>query len=334
VRTRRRRIGTAPPVYLPPEEHLDNFPADLAALPAARFWTYQEQNGKWTKAPCTLTGTATAAREYMQPLRQAWEQAHAKGGLGVAIDPPEGYVWIDFDACYGETGFNGKLNTAVETWIRRFDSYTEYSPSFRGLHVWIKGEKPNRRTKRAGDPFTVEVYGPYGNGATVTCAPLHPDDTNDGWVPLPRIENRQDVLDAFFAEVFPEGDAIITPGEGVTLEDDQILKLILASAQSDKFQRLFFMGDTSDYADDHSAADLGLCCILAWWLNNDPERIDEWFRESKLVRDKWTKREDYRALTINKAIKHTPQPFGSRQENVPTTQADVDAFMSYIGGSK
>lgn len=52
---------------------------------------------------------------------------------------------------------------------------------------------------------------------------------------------------------------------------------------------------------DESSADFALCIKLAWYMP-DPERIDRLFRQSKLCRDKWTQREDYRRWTIENAI--------------------------------
>ena len=42
--------------------------------------------------------------------------------------------------------------------------------------------------------------------------------------------------------------------------------------------------------DDHSAADLELCNILAWWTNRDAAQMDRIFRKLGLIRDKWDKR--------------------------------------------
>lgn len=64
-------------------------------------------------------------------------------------------------------------------------------------------------------------------------------------------------------------------------------------------------GDTGAHGGDHSAADLALCCHLAFFTGYDEHRIDSLFRRSGLMREKWTeKRADstYGQMTIARAI--------------------------------
>jgi hypothetical protein len=58
----------------------------------------------------------------------------------------------------------------------------------------------------------------------------------------------------------------------------------------------------SDYADNHSVADMALVSILARRFNNNPFLIDAEFCKSCLYRDKWD-RLDYKWSTIWKVIK-------------------------------
>ena len=62
-------------------------------------------------------------------------------------------------------------------------------------------------------------------------------------------------------------------------------------------------GDISAYGGDDSRADLGLAAMLAKELNGDAKLIEQYFCESALgQREKWIGREDYRKLTIAKAL--------------------------------
>ena len=67
------------------------------------------------------------------------------------------------------------------------------------------------------------------------------------------------------------------------------------------FKALYDSGDISAYNNDDSSADLALCSILAFYMQGDSSAIDNAFRSSALMRDKWN-RDDYRSSTINKAI--------------------------------
>lgn len=83
------------------------------------------------------------------------------------------------------------------------------------------------------------------------------------------------------------------------------LEKCLARARKAKngyvFMSLYDRGDISAYNGDDSAADLALCCLLAFYLQGDKQAIDTAFRGSALYRDKW-ERADYRESTIDNAV--------------------------------
>ena len=71
-----------------------------------------------------------------------------------------------------------------------------------------------------------------------------------------------------------------------------------------KFKKLYY-GDWSGY-DSQSEADQALCNLLAFWTGKNPERMDELFRSSGLMRDKWNRKQSgstYGEITIQKALK-------------------------------
>lgn len=84
-----------------------------------------------------------------------------------------------------------------------------------------------------------------------------------------------------------------TPTGGVALDDAELLRRARASANGEKFARLWD-GDTSDYAngdnEGRSEADLALCSMVAFWTGPDEARIDGLFRQSGLMRPKWDER--------------------------------------------
>jgi len=62
-----------------------------------------------------------------------------------------------------------------------------------------------------------------------------------------------------------------------------------------------FKGDTAAF--DHSSADAALFAHLAFWTGKDMPRMERLFRQSKLMRPKFEKREDYRLKTIQGAAR-------------------------------
>ncbi len=98
---------------------------------------------------------------------------------------------------------------------------------------------------------------------------------------------------------------LMVPSERRTLTDKELLQKMFA-AKNGAAVRALWNGDISAYGNDDSRADSALCAHLAFWTNNDPERIDRLFRSSCLYREKWD-REDYRSRTISGAIETSRQ---------------------------
>ena len=84
-------------------------------------------------------------------------------------------------------------------------------------------------------------------------------------------------------------------GPGVDLPDAELLRRATASKSGDTIQALLdgdhslWRGRDSRYP-SQSEADMGLCFYLAFWTAGDPERMDQLFRESGLMREKWDRR--------------------------------------------
>lgn len=109
--------------------------------------------------------------------------------------------------------------------------------------------------------------------------------------------------DAFGAsrpELLNHSGGVVPPPAPCAIPDNEIVKQIRESRQADKFDRLW-SGDTRDYSGDHSAADLALCSMLAWWCDGDQRKVDTLFRQSGLMRRKWN-RDDYRQRTLDMAV--------------------------------
>ena len=73
--------------------------------------------------------------------------------------------------------------------------------------------------------------------------------------------------------------------DGVDLEDYMLLERARAAENGARFDALWH-GQTSGY-DSHSEADMALCLHLAFWTGGDASRMDAFFRQSGLMREKW-----------------------------------------------
>ncbi|MGI9280579.1 MAG: DUF927 domain-containing protein [Endozoicomonas sp.] len=103
----------------------------------------------------------------------------------------------------------------------------------------------------------------------------------------------------------------VKPAAPLEMDDQALIAAIKKSKQGGKFEALM-AGDRSSYAnkdnDGWSEADMAHCCVLAWWTRKDPERMDRFFRCSKLIRPKWDEMrggQTYGQMTIESAIKNT-----------------------------
>jgi putative DNA primase/helicase len=256
-------------------------------------WRSEERDGKLTKIPYSplTSGKASSTNPdswagYSEAVAAYKERDY--DGIGFVFTYEDDFVGVDLDRCLDEAG-------ELEDWAREIidelDSYTEISPSGTGVHILLRATLPDGRNRKG----PVEIYA-HSRYFTVTGQHL-------GGTPS-TIENRQEQILALRRGVL--GEPASTNGHETArsvvssgLSDQEILMKAAAAENREKFQRLW-AGDTNGYT-SVSEADQALCSLLAFWTGPDPTKIDEFFRQSGLCREKW-ERADYRDRTISKAL--------------------------------
>jgi len=214
---------------------------------------------------------------------------HGYEGIGFVFTRDDPFCGVDLDHCRdSETG-------ALEPWakdiVQELDSYTEISPSGKGLHILVRGQLPDGRSRKG----KVEIY-THERYFTITGRHLQG---------TPRmIELRQEQLITLRRRVLgelPSANGHKSPRPEIRngLSEQEIIERATEAENGEKF-RLLWTGDTSAYA-SASEADQALCSLLAFWTGPEPDRIDSLFRQSGLYRGKWD-REDYRIRTIAKSL--------------------------------
>jgi hypothetical protein len=133
---------------------MDKFPLGLKKLPRWVPYKLVEKDGKVSPIPHQLNGKPASSTD--PHTWTTFEKATAVlptgySGLQIAIEPP--FVGIDLDHCRdANTG-------VVEDWAKaalaQLNSYTEFSPSGTGFHVFVTGTLPPNGN-RCG---RVEIYG-------------------------------------------------------------------------------------------------------------------------------------------------------------------------------
>jgi len=322
--------------------NFDAIPEELKALPQWVLWRTITRAGKLTKIPFDFKGregdSADPTRWESYPrVVDAYNNNRGKfDGIGFTFDVLDPYAGVDLDNCINE---DGSLQPRAKAILGKLNSYSEISPSGKGVKVFLKAKLPVRIRKGDGKyqqgfeskkpDLEIEIYYGYrfftltGNRLTDYSA---------------TIEDSNEELTEIFKEIFKsrnyfDGDGEPEPqhaggkgaGEPVattttappTLSDEQIIALTAGARNADKFLRLMG-GDTSGYKSE-SEADGALAAILAFY-SRDQEQILRIIKRSKLNDEKWD-RKGYQDTTIGGALELVKETYSGdpgREEKVPS----------------
>ena len=226
----------------------------------------------------------------------SFEQAVAqvKGAyVGIGFELNGSIVGIDIDHCVNP--LTGEASPFAQSIIDYIDSYTEYSPSGEGIHIFVRGEIPGDGRKRSD--LGLEIY-KNRRYLTVTGRPYQKVK------PLAtRYEQITNLYEKHFYKVAASESGTETERPDMWA-DDVLIEKAGQAENGELFQKLW-LGKWEDNYPSQSEADLALCGLLAYWTGNDKEQIDRLFRSSGLMRDKWDEKRGnctYGETTINKAI--------------------------------
>jgi primase-polymerase (primpol)-like protein len=252
-------------------------PSELFAYKQWVLWRKVEVQGRTTKIPLSpWNGRPANCRDprTWSTYRHAQyaRRKFAFDGIGFVFTEADPFCGIDLDHCQNAAG---TLTTEALDLIRRFNSYTEQSPSGGGAHILIQA-KLRGNGRRSGK---LEIYDRH---RYFTITGQHLSDT-----PL-AIQNRQEALDQIMADLFPTPTSTLVAAfqSAQCMSDEELLQRAFNARNGERFRRLW-AGDASDFDHDHSRADLALCRALAFWCGGDSKRVDRLFRRSGLMREKW-----------------------------------------------
>lgn len=341
-------------------EELENqyakVPQEMKKLRRWVGFKIEERDGKKTKIPFNaMTGSYGSSTDFhtWTSFRVAMMGCVKYGfdGLGFCLgkndDDNTNISGVDLDN-HDEPDFKD----LSEKFINTLNSYTEYSPSGKGVHIIVFGKKPEGRCRKSN----IEMY---GNGRFFTV-------TGNVIRALPVLE-RENELRQLWEEYLKEEEPEIEPTnpnevvfggsarrssypssiDSVHFSDDELLDIIAKSENGVGFFKLY-RGDMNEYNNDHSRADAAFCQYLAFWTGCDRTQMDRIFRKSELMRKKWDSRRGemtYGEMTINRAVakqrdvyhpqsqqqqSFTPQTMFSNQEKKETSiiksQTDMVEF--------
>jgi putative DNA primase/helicase len=300
-----------------------SIPDELKQLNQWVNWRYLERDGKQTKPPINSrsNGRLALAKTNDPGTWSQFDEAlvacehHAElQGFGFCFWESDGLSGIDLDHVLNPA--TGEIKPEAAEVLERFKgTYTEISPGGDGFHILCKG-KARRSGKTTGKTKWLEAYTHPSHRYLTVTGNHWPGSATD-------ITNQQDALDwldmRFMSTEEESRSSAIPPVDAkpipsVNLDDAALIAKIRASKQGALFERLW----RGDAGEDHSASDLALCNLLAFWTDGDVARMDRLFRQSGLVREKWDKPHfadgrTYGQATLDKAVADLREGYGGRR---------------------
>lgn len=282
----------------------------LKDKPLWLLWKKQTRNGRIAKIPFSAKGGSSGTNEaYKQTwvtFQEAAQAAKKEQGVGIGFKIPNNVFFLDID-------HKDLDDPVVKDILSRFNSYTEYSVSGDGIHVYgyldldklpTYIDSKSKRKKLHSDYY---IHHPT-NGLELYVGELtnrYAAYTGNVIVDLPLCDCTDaviEVLNKYMRKPEKAGAKAKTKQtEDLDKRADNIIQALRSQKNGNKFSRLFDYGEMENCT-DHSKLDIVLCALIALRTKDDKELLDAVFRKSALYRkDKW-EREDYREETITRAI--------------------------------
>jgi putative DNA primase/helicase len=291
--------------YTPPTERVtqlkETIPTQLQKLPQWVLWKYEGPEGtKRKKPPFTTDGRRASVSNpkswttFTEAIR-TYTQWGGYEGLGLMLT--KDLTVIDLDNCLDR---DGKPNQQAQQIIQSAGSYTEISPSGKGLHVFLLGNVPGTARRRGA----VEMY---DSSRYITI-------TGQRFLDTPtEIRADQGIINQIHTKFIRPPDVTRSPrtdfSPPLPVTDQQVIEKALRAKNGAKFQQLW-EGNRTSYQ-SASEAHIATAAMLAYWTNGDPNQMDRLFRQSgqfdEETAKKWDERhradgKTYGQLTIDKAV--------------------------------
>lgn len=202
----------------------------------------------------------------------------------------------------------------IGEFINALGSYTEYSQSGHGIHIICRGSLPDGARHKG----SIEMY-ETGRFFVVT-GKVCGDFT--------QIKDCTETIKSLHKKYLSGGRKEASPRREKTPNDmtvDEIISAAVNAKNGSKFSKLL-SGDISDYG-SASEADMAFCNLLAFWTGCDVSKMDDIFRQSGLMREKWDEKRgasSYGERTITKAIEACTETYSS---SLSETSAPITNYM-------
>lgn len=146
----------------PVERHLSNVPQSLRACAQWACWTYIHRNGTKTKCPINpRTGRAASSTDpstwaTFEQAVTAFQCSQRLAGVGFVFSADDAFAGIDLDNCIDAR--TGDVKPWARSILDRLDSYSEISPSGKGVKVFVLASNPGAGCRTNYEDGAVELY--------------------------------------------------------------------------------------------------------------------------------------------------------------------------------
>lgn len=293
-------------------------PDILGKKPQWVLWKYEKAEPKPKKVPYQANGQRADITNpnHLNNYGEISFQMMLGGysGIGFVFTASDDLVGIDLD----NVAENGILNQEAQEILNTLNSYAEWSPSKKGIHIICRGKLPPG-SRRKG---FIEMY---DRGRYFTFTGDKINDLN--------VESRTQELLQVHSKYLgkQDGKQEKPQNNGCDVQSLSELEIITKAGQAkngDTFNCLY-RGDFSGY-NSQSEADIALCNMLAFWTGRNAQMMDNIFRNSGLYREKWDKKHStdgrtYGEMTINNAIDQCVDTYKlpKAKQNKPTKSVEL-----------
>ena len=307
-----------------------------ASLKAERRWCVWQRfptkdGNKFTKKPMRadkpsvgLSKTSSHQWQSFDVALETYEREKKIDGLGFICGG--GFVAFDFDECCDE--ITREISPPVAEVVASLKSYTEYSPSGRGVRVFVLGSLPGKNIASKAQGYEL-----YSEGAYVTITgqrvPGTPAELAQGGSVLRELYERAGKKPVVLKTTSRKGSELSE------LSDDELLAVAQASSSGHKIDELL-AGQTSSYP-TASEAELALANYLSFYAGPaGRSQVERLMRASGLMRDKFDERrgeQSYLSLTVGKAFAGRSEFYSSRRE-IRVSNKSISAFRNDVQTSE
>lgn len=233
---------------------------------------------------------------FEEAQRHLEDPGYGFDGVLFALTPP--YLGTDLDDCWDTAA--GTWSEKAMDYVRRINSYTEISPSGKGLRIIAKGDIPRNREGNKDDGIALWKEHKFLSitGRTLPGYDMEPQERTDVFT---EIYHKLETKAGKSGDVPVRTSNLRIVKKGDPPSDEDVMILARQWAKEDRTKDLL-EGNAGQYRKDDGDIDYS-SADFAWLLlicrhTDDEDQIDRLYQLHGPGHDEWANRNGYRARTL------------------------------------